>query len=80
MIGLGKSGNGGLCRWRRVLGGWKSSGDGRWKRLKIKIAKNLADFRQGYIFALLLRKYPKEATEIDAALVNRLRRLPFTEE
>ena len=41
--------------------------------------KNLAGFRRPYIFALLSRK-PVKRSSLNAALVNRLRRLPFTEE
>jgi hypothetical protein len=41
--------------------------------------KNLADFQRAYIFALLSRK-PVIRSNMNAALVNRLRRLPFTEE
>ena len=48
------------------------------------LVKNLADFHSDYIFALLfmetLRGFSGKATEYNAALVNRLRRLPFTEE
>jgi hypothetical protein len=41
--------------------------------------KNLAGFQIAYIFALLSRKTGK-TVYTNAALVNRLRRLPFTEE
>jgi hypothetical protein len=41
--------------------------------------KNLVGFQQPYIFALLSRKTGK-TVQLNAALVNRLRRLPFTEE
>jgi hypothetical protein len=41
--------------------------------------KNLAGFANDYIFALLSRKTGK-TVYANAALVNRLRRLPFTEE
>jgi hypothetical protein len=47
--------------------------------MKKLIMKNLADFANDYIFALLSRKTGK-TVYTQAALVNRLRRLPFTEE
>ena len=45
-----------------------------------KRPKDLAGTAVATIFALLLRETTVEATECNAALVNRLRRLPFTEE
>lgn len=44
-----------------------------------KGSKYLAGFAIPYIFALLSRK-PVKRLSLNAALVNRLRRLPFTEE
>lgn len=47
--------------------------------LSTEFRKNLDCFSKDYIFALLSRKTGK-TVYTKAALVNRLRRLPFTEE
>ena len=68
-----------------VIGGAEILGGDR-KRLemiKTMELKNLAGFANDYIFALLSRKKREDRRETvyaNAALVNRLRRLPFTEE
>jgi hypothetical protein len=44
------------------------------------VEKVLANFGYDYIFAVLSRKKYAKATALNAALVNRLRRVPFTDE
>ena len=50
-----------------------------WQIVDVEELKNLAGFQNAYIFALLSRKTGR-TVYTNAALVNRLRRLPFTEE
>ena len=72
---------GGVRKWWEAIG--SAGAPGGAGVIKTMELKNLAGFANDYIFALLSRKKREDRRETvyaNAALVNRLRRLPFTEE
>jgi hypothetical protein len=72
---------GSVRRWWEAIGSTGAPGGAG--VIKTMELKNLAGFANDYIFALLSRKKREDRRETvyaNAALVNRLRRLPFTEE